>query len=72
MDAETQAAIDGIYNGTLAYSIKKNAKYALTGIAIGMIAGVMVAGLMGKGKLMFGLAGAVAGGSLGYIITPKK
>lgn len=72
MDKKTQAAIDGIYYGTLADKIKRNIKYITTGAAIGAVAGIITASLMGKCKLCFAFWGALGGVGVGYITAPKK
>ncbi len=72
MDKETLAAIENINSGGLAEKIKQNTKYAATGVAIGAVAGFLLASLTGNGKLMFSALGAVAGGGIGYITSPKK
>lgn len=71
LDQKTRAMAEGIYDGSLAYSIKKNTQYALTGIAVGAIAGFILGSLLGKNKFVFGLAGAVIVGAGGYLIAPK-
>lgn len=72
MDEKTQAIVADVYNGNLAYKIKNNIKYAITGVFVGLAAGVIIASFAGKSKLIFGLLGAGAGGGLGYLIAPSK
>lgn len=67
MDNKTQETVEAIHNGTLADTIKKNMKNTITGIAIGTALGIVTATLMGKCRLCFGIWGAVAGGSIGYL-----
>lgn len=72
LDDKTRAMAEGIYDGSLAYAIKNNTKYALTGIAIGAIGGFILASLLGKNKLVFGLAGAAIVGASGYLMAPRN
>lgn len=72
MDKETLAAIENINSGSLAQKIKQNTKYTATGVAIGAVAGFLIASLAGKGQLLFSGIGALAGGSIGYLTSPKK
>lgn len=72
MDDKTKTIIEDVYNGNLATKIKNNTKYAITGAFVGLAAGVIVASVFGKSKLIIGLLGAAAGGSFGYMIAPSK
>lgn len=72
MDEKTTAVMEDLYNGNLATKMKNNLKYAATGAFIGLATGIIVASLCGKSRLAFGLLGAVAGGSVGYIVSPSK
>lgn len=72
MDTKTQQAVEAIHNGTLAQTVKKNMKYAFTGIAVGAAIGIVTATLTGKCRFCFGFWGAVAGGSVGYLSAPKE
>ena len=72
MDEKTQQIITDVYSGNLAVKIKNNTKYAITGAYVGLAAGIIIASLCGKSKLIVGLLGAAAGGSLGYMIAPRK
>lgn len=72
VDVKTKAAIEGIYNGTLAYSIKKHAKYTMVGVAVGVIGGVLAASFFKKSKLLFALGGGVVGAGAGILLTPKN
>lgn len=71
-DRKTQDAIAGIYNGTLAHSIKRNSRYAVVGFAVGFIGGFLIAGWIGKSRLVGGLIGAGTGTGLGLIMSPKN
>lgn len=70
--SKLQGAVEGIYYGDIAGKISKNMKYALSGVAIGTLAGVLIASIFGKNKLVFGLGGAALAGTVGYLSTPKK
>lgn len=72
MDEETRQRMEQIYSGNLATSLKNNTKYAMTGVFVGLAIGVIVASFTGKSRLTLGLLGAVAGGSVGYIISPSE
>lgn len=71
LDEKTQAAIEHIANGTLASQIKKNMKFATTGMILGAIAGIGVATFTGRCRLCLGFWGAALGGGIGYITAPK-
>ena len=72
IDEKTKAIIENVYSGNLANSIKNNAKYALTGFAIGAVAGFVFAAFTGKSRLLWGSIGAIGGGSIGYIVAPEE
>lgn len=72
MDEKTRHAIDGIYNGTLAYSIKKNSKYVATGVIFGSMLGFFVAGIFGGSRLKYAALGGLAGAGMGMLVTPNK
>ena len=71
IDKETQTAIDGLYNGTLAHSIKKNSKYAMTGALLFGLVGMVVASFTGQSKILFGIGGVALGLTTGYITANK-
>lgn len=72
MDKEILLAAEGLYDGSLAKSIMRNSKYALTGFAIGALAGVVISMFTGKSRLLFAIAGGTVGGGIGYIATPDE
>ena len=72
LDEKTQKAIATITDGTLASTIKTNMRYAATGGAIGAALGIGIATFMNKGRIAFGLGGAVMGAGFGYSIAPKQ
>lgn len=72
VNKETKLAIDGIYNGTLAHSIKKNSRYVLTGVAVGVVGGMMLAAVFRQSKLLFVLGGGFIGGVAGAMMTPPE
>ncbi|KKS77429.1 MAG: hypothetical protein UV51_C0007G0027 [Candidatus Woesebacteria bacterium GW2011_GWC1_42_9] len=72
MEEEVQKTVEAIHNGTLADTLKQNMKYTITGIAVGIVAGILAATVLGKCRLCFGFWGAVGGGSIGYIISTKN
>ena len=69
MDPEVEKAIIAVQDGTLAQGLKKNMKYTATGIAIGGCAGILLAVISGKPRLMYAIAGAVIGGAGGRLIA---
>ena len=69
---EVRTAVEALYSGRLAKDIKSNASYALTGMAIGAVVGMIVASFAGKSRLLFGMGGAVVFGGAGYLISSKK
>lgn len=71
LDDKTKELANGIYDGSLASSIKNNMKYAMTGAVAGGIIGFILASLLGKSKLVFGLTGAVVFGAGGYLMSPN-
>ena len=71
-DEKTQEAIERIADGSLASGIKKNMKFATTGMILGAIVGIGVATFTGKCLLCLGFWGALAGGGLGYITAGNK
>lgn len=72
MDKEVLLAAEGIYDGSLAQSLLKGSKYALTGFAVGAFFGVVLAMFTGKSRLLFAIAGGTIGGGVGYIVTPEE
>lgn len=72
VNKDTKLAIEAINSGSLANSIKSSAKYALTGMVIGSVAGILIGGFLGKSRMIFGLGGAIIAGSTGYLISDKK
>lgn len=72
MDKETRQAVEGVYTGELASRIRKNAEYALTGVAVGVAVGVLVAGWFGKSRLLYAAIGGAAGAGIGYMVAPSK
>ena len=71
LDEKTKELANGIYDGSLASSIKNNTKYAMGGAAAGLIIGIIVAGFFKKSKLVFGLTGAAVFGAGGYLMAPN-
>ena len=69
MDKKVQEAIIAVQDGTLAGSLKKNMKYTATGIAIGGCAGILLAVITGKPRLMFAIGGAAIGGAAGRLMA---
>lgn len=69
MDPEVEKAIIAVQDGTLASSLKKNMKYTATGIAIGGCAGILLAVITGKPRLMFAIGGAAIGGAGGRLMA---
>lgn len=72
MEKEVLEAAEGIYDGSLVESLMKGSKYALTGFAIGAGIGVLLAMFTGKSRILFSIAGGVAGAGVGYLATPNK
>lgn len=72
MNKEALEAAEGLSDGTLVKGIIKSSKYALTGFAIGAIAGVILAAVTGKSKLMFAIAGGTIAGGAGYLMSPNE
>ena len=68
---KASAAAENILNGDLAYRIKENTKYTVSGFALGALAGFIVASVMGQNKMLFTVVGSVLGGIGGYA-TAKK
>ena len=71
IEEEVQEAIEKISDGTLASQIKKNMKFATTGMILGAIVGIGVATFTGRCRLCLGFWGALAGGGIGYITLGK-
>lgn len=71
-DEKTQQAIESITDGTLASGIKKNMKYATTGMILGGIIGIGIATFTGRCRLCLGFWGAVAGGGIGYLTSKPE
>lgn len=71
MEDEVQEAIQKITDGTLASQIKKNMKFATTGMILGGVIGIGIASFTGRCRLCFGFWGALAGGGIGYLTSGK-
>lgn len=67
MDKETKQAIENIHSGNLAAQINNNMRFSITGIFIGWGIAMMVASLFGQSKIIFGIGGAIAGGTIGKL-----
>ncbi len=72
INQKTQEAIESIHNGTLATTLRSTMKYVATGIGLGAIIGIGIATFTGKSRWMVGFGSAIAGGSIGYLISPKE
>lgn len=72
LDKDTLATIEGLHDGSLAQSLMSNSKYMLTGMFIGAVGGILIAGLTGKSKMLFAIGTGVMGGSIGYLMAPKE
>lgn len=71
-EEEINEAVQGMYSGSLSARIKKNASYAITGMFVGGVVGMMVASFMGKPKWMGIVAGAAIAGTGGYLMSNNK
>lgn len=69
---ELEEAVQSVYSGSLSAKIKKNTSYAMTGMFIGGIVGMMVASFLGQSKLLGIAVGATASGLGGYLISNSK
>ena len=67
IDKETEAAIESIMDGSLADHIGKRMKYSMSGIGIGVVAGIIAAAVTGQPRWMYALGGGVIGGGVGYM-----
>lgn len=64
-----EEAVQGIYSGSISAKIKKNSSYAITGMFIGGVVGMMIASFMGQSKLVGIAVGASVSGLGGYLIA---
>ena len=64
-----EEAVQSIYSGSMSAKIKKNASYAITGMFIGGVAGMMIASFIGQSKMLGIVAGASVSGLGGYLIS---
>ena len=72
IDEKALNAAGAIASGNLASKIKSTMKYSLSGLALGVGAGILIATAMGKCRLCFGFWGGIAGAGIGYLASPKK
>ena len=71
-DKELEDAVQGIYSGSLSAKIKKNASYAIGGMFVGGVIGMMIASFIGKPKWMGIVVGAAVAGVGGYGLANRK
>lgn len=72
MEEQVQKKAEAILAGDMAGKIKDRIQWASAGLLIGAGIGFVVAALTGKCRLCFAFWGALAGGTAGYITSPKK
>ena len=65
---ELNNIVNGVNNGDLAVRLKENMKRTTRGIGIGIVLGAIFATFIGGSKVKMGFMGAIAGGSLGYLL----
>ncbi len=70
IDPETKKRILAIHDGTLANGIDRNIRYGVSGALVGAAVGIIIATIFSKGRMVFGICGAVAG-CIGGVMTTK-
>jgi len=72
MNPKAEQIVVDVYNGNLAGNLKRNSRFTLAGMAIGAVAGIVVATFTGKCRICFAIWGGIAGGATGYLASKKE
>ena len=72
MPEETNQTVEDVMSGNITARIQQNMRYAASGFVVGAFVGVIIAVIAGKCRICYGLAGALAGGGTGFLISRKQ